>query len=407
MKVLILTVLAGGGHYSAGRSVKAKLEELNPNIETKTIDILKEYDEADFQITSKGYATIIGKAPLIYSAGYHLSRTKVLKDFSALVPESVSLRVIPAIYKEINQWQPDVIYCTHFYAGIAMSLIREKFKIPAKVILSSLDYDIEPFMDHALNVDYLTIANEVFIPGRMQTGYKLSQLKATGIPTLEQFYHPLDKAEARKKLGLREDLYTVMVMFGGGEWSGAPKIYKDLISTYKEELQVIVINGNSKKSFNQIKHMRAPKNIHLLNVGFTSEVEVYMSASDICLTKAGGLSTTEMVNLGLPMLISSHVYGQENANRRFMVYHGVALSFKNASDLGEKIKLAKELGPFFNGNFEKIRKHGAENIAKLIIEQGKADYDEDYIASIDYASLTKQISLFHQSGFRYFFPINN
>ena len=37
MKVLILTVLAGGGHYSAGRSVKAKLEEADPNIEIKTI----------------------------------------------------------------------------------------------------------------------------------------------------------------------------------------------------------------------------------------------------------------------------------------------------------------------------------------------------------------------------------
>ena len=407
MKVLILTVLAGGGHYSAGRSVKAKLEALDPTVETKTIDILKEYDEADYQITAKGYATVIGKAPLIYSAGYHLSRTKMLKDFSSLVPESVSLRVIPALYKEINNWQPDVIYCTHFYAGIAMSLIREKFKIPAKVILSSLDYDIEPFMDKALNVDYLTIANEVFIPGRMQTGYKLSQIKPTGIPTLEQFYHPMDKIEARRKLGLKEDLYTVMVMFGGGEWSGAPKIYKDLISTYKDEIQVIVINGNSKKSFDQIKHMKAPKNIHLLNVGFTSEVEIYMSASDICLTKAGGLSTTEMVNLGLPMLISSHVYGQENANRRFMQYHGVALTFKNATDLGKKIKLAKELGDFFKGNFEKIRKHGAENIAKLIIEQGPAQYDEDYIKSIDYDSLAKQIRLFHQFGFTDFFGFDD
>ena len=396
MKVLILTVLAGGGHYSAGRSVKTKLEEADPNIEIKTIDVLKEYSEVNYILTAKGYAAIIGKTPLLYSTGYYLSGTKAFKDISSIIPQSVSLDVVPKLYKEINEYQPDVIYCTHFYAGIALSLIRRSFNIPAKVILSSLDYDVEPFFEKATNVDYLTIANEGFVPKRIMTGYKLEQIKVTGIPTLEKFYHPFDKIEARRKLGLKEDVYTVLIMFGGGEWSGADKIYAKLVNNYHDEIQVIVINGNSKKSFDNVANYPISDNVHLLNVGFTSEVELYMSASDIALTKAGGLSTTEMVNIGLPMLISSHVYGQENANRHFLMNNGVALSFSSGKDLARKIEMAKGLDQYFKDNFPKVRKFGAENIAKLILEQKEVQYDNEYISSIDYDALKKDIILLHQ-----------
>ena len=392
-KILILTVVAGGGHNSAAKSVTTRIQEANPDAEVLVVDMLKTYSIKDFYILKYGYATMIGKLPWFYAMGYWLSNHGLFKNFYATAPLRTARRIAPKLYKMINEIKPDVIYCTHFYPALAISLLRQAYKVPPVVIASSLDYAVEPFFDKARNIDYITIANEEFIPGRLHSGYTLDQIKVTGIPTLDKFYSKPNKLKIRKELGLDPDKFTVLIMFGGGEWAGTYKIYKELVKAYKNDLQVIVINGSNKKTFNKIEKLKTPSNIKLLNVGYTTEVEKYMGASDIALTKAGGLSTTEMVNIGLPMLISTKVYGQEERNMDFMVAHGVALSFKNTHDLAEKIDIAMEIKDLFISKFPLIRKRGADNIAKLILEQPDPVYDDEYIASLNYKKMKKHMQV--------------
>lgn len=392
-KILILSVVCGGGHFSAARSVSARIKELEPDAEIEVVDILKTYSLSDFYITKYGYAAMIGHIPWFYAMGYWLSNHGLFKNFYAAAPLRVARNIAPKLYQRINETKPDVIYCTHFYPAMALSLLRQAYKVPPVVIASSLDYAVEPFFDKVRNIDFLTIANEEFIPGRLHSGFTLEQIRVTGVPTSERFYNEPNKIEARNKLGLNPDIFTVLIMFGGGEWAGTYKIYKELVKDYSKEIQIIVINGNNQKTFNKIEKCEKPDNVHLLNVGFTSEVEVYMAASDIALTKAGGLSTTEMVNSELPMLISTKVYGQEKRNMEFMVSHGVALSFKNTKDLHEKIDIAMTITDLFKSKFPLIKKHGADNIASLILEQPIPEYDDEYIASLDYKKMKKHMKI--------------
>lgn len=392
-KILVLSVVAGGGHNSAARSVTAKIQELNPEAEIEVVDILKTYSVTDYYITKYGYAAMIGHLPFIYASGYWLSNHGLFKNFYAAAPLRVARNIAPKLYQKINETKPDVIYCTHFYPAMALSLLRQAYKVPPVVITSSLDYAVEPFFDKARNVDYITIANEEFIPGRLHSGYTLEQIKATGIPTQDKFYQEYDKLALRKELGLDPEKFTILIMFGAGEWAGTYNIYKELVKAYTKELQVIVINGKNEKTFRKIAALKTPENIKLLNVGFTTEVEKYMGASDIALTKAGGLSTTEMVNIGLPMLISTKVYGQEKRNMEFMVSHGVALSFKNSKDLAEKIDIAMTVKDLFISKFPLIRKRGADNIAELILNQEVPTYDDEYIKSLDYKKMKKHMQI--------------
>ncbi len=392
-RILILSVVAGGGHNSAARSVVTSIQEKNPDAEIQVVDILKTYSVRDYYMTKYGYATLIGKLPFIYAAGYWLSNHGLFKNFYASAPLTVARNIAPKLYRMINEIKPDVIYCTHFYPAMALSLLRQAYQVPPVVIASSLDYAVEPFFDKARNIDYITIANEEFIPGRLHSGYSLEQIKVTGIPTQDKFYKKPNKLALRKKLGLDPDMFTILIMFGGGEWAGTYKIYKELAKAYKKNIQVIVINGSNKKTFRKIAKLETPDNIKLLNVGFTSEVETYMGAADIALTKAGGLSTTEMVNIGLPMLISTKVYGQEERNMEFMVSHGVALSFKNAKDLSEKIDIAMTIKDLFVSKFPLIRKKGADNIADLILNQEPAQYDDEYIASLNYKKMKRHMKI--------------
>ena len=200
--ILVLTVVAGGGHNSAAISVTTRIKEIEPDAEIQVVDILKTYSVRDFYITKYGYATLIGKLPFIYAAGYWLSNHGLFKNFYASAPLRIARNIAPKLYKMINETKPDVIYCTHFYPAMALSLLRQAYIVPPVVIASSLDYAVEPFFDKARNVDYITIANEEFIPGRLHSGYTLEQIKVTGIPTQDKFYTKPNKLKLRKELGM-------------------------------------------------------------------------------------------------------------------------------------------------------------------------------------------------------------
>ena len=58
-KILILSVVCGGGHFSAARSVSARIKELEPDAEIEVVDILKTYSLSDFYITKYGFISFL------------------------------------------------------------------------------------------------------------------------------------------------------------------------------------------------------------------------------------------------------------------------------------------------------------------------------------------------------------
>ena len=67
---------------------------------------------------------------------------------------------------------------------------------------------------------------------------------------------------------------------------------------------------------------------------FVRVVPELMCVSDILITKAGGLTTSEALAMELPMIILFPIPGQEFANRDYLVRSGAALSANNLKELG-------------------------------------------------------------------------
>lgn len=63
----------------------------------------------------------------------------------------------------------------------------------------------------------------------------------------------------------------------------------------------------------------------LFPIGFTAHVERLMDCSDLVITKPGGLTTSECLTMGLPMIVTSRIPGQEERNADFLLEHGAAL----------------------------------------------------------------------------------
>ncbi len=397
-KILILTVTAGNGHNACAKAMKEKLENSNEIVEVKIVDVLKTYSTPfNVWLVDKGYSIAIGKLPHLYEFFYEHYRKKNPKYRFKCAGQNVAMEIVTGLYKEINEFKPDVIYCTHFYCGIAITDLRLVYDIPCKVIITSLDYVHSPFWEACINVDYFVVPNEDFILPSLKLGFKREQIKPFGIPVNEKFYGEIDKKFAREKLNIDSNLFTIMIMYGGGQWGGGFKIFKKVLWCFKnkdKKVQIVMINGRNEKDYKKINKMKFPKNIKVVNVGFTNQVDLYMSASDLIISKLGGLSATESINKKLPALITPKVYAQEKHNLIYLSQKGAVKSYKNKHNLKEIIyKMMNDNNEYTQTikGILKLRKNAIEDLSKLILEQPNAIYDDSYINKIDYSNVKKNV----------------
>ena len=63
-----------------------------------------------------------------------------------------------------------------------------------------------------------------------------------------------------------------------------------------------------------------------------------MAASDVAVTKSGGLTSSECLALGLPMVVVRPIPGQEERNSDFLLERGVALRANSPAHLVFKLR---------------------------------------------------------------------
>lgn len=394
-KILILSITAGNGHNACANSMKRKLESLE-DVEVKIVDLLKNYSsKLNVWVSDKGYSLSVGKLLPIYNAFYnHYKKADPEKRYSC-PSQKTTVSALNGLMKEILDFKPDVIYSTHFYGAIAVTDLQLIYKLPCTTVVSNLDYVNSPFWEAGIGVDYFAIPNEDFIDECISEGYSREQLLPIGLPVDERTLERIDKSEARRKLGLEEGVFTVMVMFGGGHWSGGFKIFNELISALKgRKAQIIMINGRNEESYKKIEHMHFDEGIKVLNVGFTNNVPLYLSAADVILNKFGGTSVTEMINKSLPMLIVEKMAAQEQYNLVYMKEKGVAMSFKNGKELKENILKLMDDPELLKSMSEKtkdLQKNSIDMLAKFILAQPEADYSELLSMNIDCDKVEKEV----------------
>lgn len=379
-KVLILTVTAGNGHNAAAQAIKNKLESVG-NYEVMVVDMIKEYSSSLNSWTiDRGYALSVEYLLPVYNFFYN----KYLKYDSkkvAVAPVQTSVKSVNGkLLKTIYEFQPDVIFATSYYCSMALANLRRVYKLPSVNMACMLDYVVSPFWEASLGgIEYLTITHEDFRQELIERGFSNKNLIYTGLPVGEKFLQHIDKAEAREKIGIDKNTFTVLIFFGGGCWGGGYSALKNIVKNFKKKIQIIMVNGRDEKTKNKIdKEMKSyPSNISVKNYGFSKEIDLLMSASDVMIGKGGGLCTTETINKTLPLIATENLPGQEYYNIKFLEKKGTALSFANKKKMIENLDYVYENPQKLSEMRETLktmRTDGIGEIFNLIDKQPYADY---------------------------------
>jgi len=102
-----------------------------------------------------------------------------------------------------------------------------------------------------------------------------------------------------------------------------------------KDAQLIVICGKNEKLQAKLaaKAAGTTAKIH----GFVNNVHEFMEASDIVIGKSGGLTTSESLARGLPMVVFSPIPGQEERNCDYLMENGAALKAASVEVIDYKL----------------------------------------------------------------------
>ena len=336
MRILIATVTAGGGHLAAAAALDEAWSAAHPRDVVERVDLVKFFSPLHKKIHAAGYVKLVERAPelwgMIFAKTDDPEVARRLNRIQRLFPSRSRVRFA----RHVRQFKPDVVLCTHYEPlSVLGSLRRENPNWNAPLVVSV----VTDFEAHALwmepDVDLYCVAAEETKARLVARGATAESVVATGIPIAAKFSAKPEPAGVRKALGLRDDLPTLLVLSGGFGMGPVGKILGQL-DKVSQEFQTLVVCGRNEELR---RDLAAQDRQHPTRVlGFASNMHELMAVADLIITKPGGLTSSEALAMGKPLLILDPIPGQEAANSDFLLERGAAAKVNRVEDLPFRVE---------------------------------------------------------------------
>jgi len=367
VKLLILTAATGGGHVRASRAIQAYISEHSAGSEVVVVDALKSISVVLDKTVCDGYHFLATKTPKVFGQLYRkTNEDSLLSNLVSRFSGVFSQKLLPLLEEE----KPDVIISTHPFATEMISHLKWAGAVTAPLICLMTDYGPHRAWI-ADRVDAYVVANGDMISEMEAMGVPKEKIYPFGIPVENVFFSAGDRPVFLNRIGLDPELPVVLIMAGSFGVTNILKIYRQIVRLAMK-FQIIVITGRNEKLYDEFAKLVPESSKPTKLVLFTNEVENYMHASDLLITKPGGLTVSEALACGIPLAVFDAIPGQEEDNANFLLTHNMAVKLENGDDCGETIRSLLENSQKLDDmrsscrGFDKSR--SAENILRLIQE---------------------------------------
>ena len=329
MRVLILSVTAGQGHHQTAKAIMTYLQE--KNIECVMLDTFEYINPILSESIAKGYLISTKFTPAVYGNLYRLAEKKEKTNSKFSMSKLVNSMLSRKLITYIKEYGPDIVVCTHIFAAQIITQLKNK-DLGYKSIGIITDFTIHPFWEDT-DLDFYITANESLNWQAMKKGIPLEKIKPIGIPIHEKFAKKIEKREARKMLNI-EDKTTILVMSGS---MGYGNVIKNIgrLDRLDMDMQILSVCGNNKSLKKRIDALKTKHKIY--NYGFVDNVHVMMDAATCIVTKPGGLTVSESLAKGIPMILINPIPGQEERNVEFLLNNGVAIKTSSTFPVDEAV----------------------------------------------------------------------
>jgi processive 1,2-diacylglycerol beta-glucosyltransferase len=334
-KIAILSVSAGAGHVRAAQALQAAAAKWYPGVEAIHIDLMELVPKLFKTVYADTYIKVVERHPAFWGYLYDKTdREKVDSSISRLrvAIERLNTQKLKKVLADID---PDHVICTHFLPAQLLSRKIGKGSFTKPVWVQVTDFDVHALWIHPHISGYFAAHDEV--AWRMaDRGIPAEKIRVSGIPIMPVFTEQYDRTVCAAEFGLDPAKTTLLMMSGGGGVGGI-ELLAERILKLEGDFQLLALSGKNEKLLAGLQSLALRYPDRLFPMGFTRVIERIMAASDLAITKPGGLTTSECLAVGLPMVVVSPIPGQEERNADFLLENGAAMKACDAGALAWRV----------------------------------------------------------------------
>ncbi len=328
---MILAAGVGSGHNMAAEAVESEVAAVAGDVEVRRLDILATTSEAFNRLYDDAYFQLVSQVPWLVGWSYDnadppFKRAQPLQWLE-------QLNTI-AFVRELRDYDPDVVVCTHFLPARLVSVLMARRQLATSLSIVATDYDFQGL--------WLTTPFHRFFVARPETrqymidiGVPDDRVTDSGIPVGGDLSTAVEAAALRARLGLHPDLPVVLVSAGASGGGYAAQVVQQTLRM-SQPCQVVVVCGRNAGLKGEVDALVAGRDNYLV-LGFTDELALLMRVASLFVGKPGGLSSSECMAAGLPMVIINPIPGQEFRNADYLLEEGAAVRCNYATTVGYKL----------------------------------------------------------------------
>ena len=321
-RLLLLFSDTGGGHRSTACAVAQTLQDLyGEQARVELVDALADYAPWPFNRLDDLYPYMVRLRGWPWAAGYRLSdgphRVEVLT-------RGCWPWVRPALLRLLHDHPADVIVSCH--PLLNHLTLRTLIQTRARTTLITLVTDLATA--HAFwfvpEIPRCLVPTGGSRQRALARGLPAERILVTGLPVSPRFVMAAqeDPRAVRRRLGLEPD-QPVVLLISGAEGMGPLRRLCQGVADSGVRAQLVAVAGRNERLRARLAAEAWPLPARV--EGFVHNMHEWMRAADLLVTKAGPSTISEALVVGLPMVLSGALPGQEQPNVDYVVQAGAGV----------------------------------------------------------------------------------
>ena len=321
--VTILSSSWGGGHAMVARTVRDAVLALRPTWQVEVLDFFERFVGRRFsRSVASSYLRSVQSAPFLYDLFYRATQRVGTRSRLQAQLNTIGRNRLRAYLRRNS---PDLVVSTYPTPAGVLSALKLAGAVGTASATILTDYAIHSQWTHQ-GVDLYIAGSDIIRRGLIDWGIPADRVLATGIPVRPGFASPHPP---------RSEDGPVLVMVGAvGMLRGAFTLCRSLTTASP---RTIVVCGRDEKLRGKLLALTAARDGRLTVHGYVDEVWSLMAEARLLVTKPGGITTSEALAMGLPMVLCGAIPGQEEENQAFLVAAGAARAPRHMRQVGGEV----------------------------------------------------------------------
>ncbi|MBI3321268.1 MAG: glycosyltransferase [Candidatus Omnitrophica bacterium] len=371
IRFLISYVTAGAGHRRAAEAIAEALRERYPDADVRCIDVLTYAPGWFARFYAWSYLVLVRHLSWVWKFSYAGLDWGPLYRCIQPLRRRWNLFIVRRFVTLLKARPPDGVIATHFLPADVCSAGRSAGWLSAPLIVVITDLYPHRFWI-SKEADAVVISTAEGRSALRRGGVLEQRIHVQGIPIGKAFSAPADRDALRARWRLKPDRLTVLVTSGGTTVGRFERVVEDLLaleSALPGRLQLLVVCGHDERARLRLTR-RAERSAAPMHVfGFIHYMAELMAVSDLIVAKAGGLTVSEALGRGLPLILYHVIPGQERMNAEYVARHGAAVIAPRPADVARAVQRCAQEPARVKAMARAARAWGRPDAAETIVSQ--------------------------------------